>query len=109
MRIKPIVFTSSVLALVAYILIAGVGSTSLVRAGSDAPTFKVRKLDGAEVSLSNLKGRVVFLNFWRTDCAPCEAEMPDLELVAQKFAGRNFEMMPVSLDFDSNNVAEFYI
>ena len=108
MRVKPILFFTGVAALVAYILLSDVGSVALVRAGSLAPTFTVKNLEGEEVSLDDLKGRVVFLNFWRTDCVPCAAEMPDLELVAERFSGRKFSMMPVSLDLDPDAVERFY-
>jgi peroxiredoxin len=108
MPIKGIVFLAGVAALVAYILVSGVGSSAWVSEGSRAPVFTVRNLEGEEISLSDLRGRVVFLNFWRTDCPPCAAEMPDLELVAKKFAGRKFAMMAVSMDLDTNEVARFY-
>lgn len=108
MRLKPFLFLTCVAGLVAYILLSGVGSTALVREGHRAPAFVVKNLNGEEESLTDLKGRVVFLNFWRTDCAPCAAEMPDLEFIARKFSGRKFEMMAVSLDFDAEDVSRFY-
>src|SRR5690349_3400196 len=108
MRIKPVFFLVGVAGLVAYILSSGIGNTGPVRAGHSAPGFVARNLNGEEVSLADLKGRVVFLNFWRTDCAPCVAEMPDLELIARTFSGRRFEMMVVSLDLEAENVRRFY-
>lgn len=41
--------------------------------------FKLKDLDGKELSLSDLKGKKVFLNFWATWCPPCKAEMPEIE------------------------------
>ena len=41
--------------------------------------FKLKDLDGKELSLSDLKGKNVFLNFWATWCPPCKAEMPEIE------------------------------
>jgi peroxiredoxin len=64
--------------------------------------------DGHEVSLSAFRGSVVFLNFWRTDCAPCVAEMAEMEIVARALKGRKFHMMPVSLDADRTEVTRFY-
>jgi thiol-disulfide isomerase/thioredoxin len=46
---------------------------------SRAPDFELVTLDGAQVSLSDLRDSVVLLNFWATWCPPCKAEMPDLE------------------------------
>jgi peroxiredoxin len=108
MRIKPFVFLAVVAALVAYILASGAGRGTWIYEGGRAPAFKVRNLQGKEVSLEDLTGRVVFLNFWSTDCPPCAAEMPDLERVAKTFEGRKFEMMAVSLDINKEDVARFY-
>ncbi|WP_041346993.1 TlpA family protein disulfide reductase [Niastella koreensis] len=49
-----------------------------------APTWTVKDIYGKTLSLQNLKGKVVVLNFWFTSCSPCIREMPHLnELVAQ--------------------------
>jgi peroxiredoxin len=108
MPIKPFVFLTLVAALVAYILASDAGTGTWVHEGGRAPAFKVRNLAGEEISLEDLAGRVVFLNFWRTDCVPCALERPDLERVAKVFAGRKFEMMAVSLDLNQDDVARFY-
>ena len=47
--------------------------------GYPAPDFTLSTLDGAEISLSDLEGKPVLLNFWATWCPPCRAEMPDLQ------------------------------
>ena len=57
---------------------AGAASAS-TRAGAPAPEFRLAGLDGAPVSLSDLKGKGVVLNFWATWCPPCRAEMAALE------------------------------
>jgi peroxiredoxin len=108
MRTKPLVFLTVVAALVAFVLASEVEIGTWVREGGRAPSFKVRNLQGEAISLEDLRGRVVFLNFWTTDCPPCAAEMPDLERVAKTFAGRKFDMMAVSLDLNSDDVARFY-
>ncbi|MBC8061563.1 MAG: TlpA family protein disulfide reductase, partial [Clostridiaceae bacterium] len=46
--------------------------------------FKLKDLDGKEVSLSELKGKKVFLNFWATWCPPCRSEMPEIETLFQE-------------------------
>jgi peroxiredoxin len=56
------------------------------KVGAIAPNFTLPMLAGQKVSLSDYRGKVVLLNFWRTDCASCLIEMPDLQKVyaAQK-------------------------
>jgi len=107
-NIKPLVFLACTTLAVAYIFLSAAGSHPLVRQGSTAPEFTLTDLDGREASLSDFRGNVVFLNFWRTDCLPCAAEMPDMEILQKKFKGRKFQMMPVSLDVDAGDVASFY-
>ncbi len=55
--------------------------------GHPAPDFTLPGLDGTLVSLSDLRGRPVVLNFWATWCGPCRAEMPELQAAADRFDG----------------------
>src|SRR3990172_5069800 len=48
-------------------------------AGRPAPDFTLQTVDGEAVTLSDLRGQVVVLNFWATWCPPCRAEMPALQ------------------------------
>jgi thiol-disulfide isomerase/thioredoxin len=54
--------------------------------GRPAPDFALRDLDGAVVTLSELRGKVVFVNFWATWCRPCKKELPDIQKVADEYA-----------------------
>jgi len=51
----------------------------------DVPAFTVRDIDGKSVSLADLKGKVVLVNFWATWCPPCRAEIPDLVKLQDKY------------------------
>ncbi len=53
------------------------------RAGSPAPNFLLSDYDGNAVRLEDFRGKVVLLNFWATWCTACEAEMPDMNLLAK--------------------------
>ena len=68
-----------------------------LREGIDISDFKLPLLDGTEISLSGLKGKVVFLNFWATWCPPCRDEMPAMNSLYQKLKDQGFEMVAVNL------------
>lgn len=63
--------------------------------GQPAPTFTLSDLQGKEWSLADLRGKVVFLNFWATWCPPCLKEMPSMVALNQQLAGQPFQMITV--------------
>jgi peroxiredoxin len=70
-----------------------------VATGKLAGDFKLTDIEGRSVSLASLRGKVVFLNFWATWCAPCLTEMPSMEKLYDAFAERSdFAMLAVSQD-----------
>lgn len=54
-----------------------------VRRGNIAPDFSLETLNGEVLSLSEFKGKKVFVNFWATWCPPCRAEMPDIQTFSE--------------------------
>lgn len=75
--------------------------------GSVAPDFTLPDLKGRMVSLSDYKGKVIFLNFWATWCKPCREEMPSMEVIYNNLNGQNFEILAVSLDKDAGVAERF--
>ncbi len=69
-----------------------------VRVGLPAPDFTYPGLDGKNVSLSDYRGKVVFINIWATWCPSCVEEMPSMQKLYQKLEGENFEILAVSID-----------
>jgi cytochrome c biogenesis protein CcmG, thiol:disulfide interchange protein DsbE len=67
------------------------------RVGSPAPDFELAVLDGGRQRLSDLRGRVVLVNFWATWCDPCRLEMPDLQARADRWSDR---LTVLGVDFD---------
>ena len=66
--------------------------------GRVAPSISFKDLDGAAVRLSDVKGRVVLLDFWASWCAPCEASFPALDAMAVSLQDRQFAVFAVSVD-----------
>jgi len=60
----------------------------LLKEPVDVPAFTVRDIDGKTISLADLKGKVVLVNFWATWCPPCRAEIPDLVKLQDKYRDR---------------------
>lgn len=80
---------------------------SSVVPGAALPRFVLPAINGPLVSSSDWRGRPVVLNFWATWCAPCRAEMPDLQWLAARFAGTDLLVVGISVDRDLNLVREF--
>ena len=62
------------------------------------PAFSVTTMNGKEVSMDGLQGKVVLLDFWATWCEPCREAMPHIRKVAKKFEGQPLVILSVSLD-----------
>jgi peroxiredoxin len=63
-----------------------------------APDFTLPGLKGEPVRLSDFQGRVVLLDFWATWCGPCRMEVPHFKQLIEKYGGRGFVVLGVSLD-----------
>ncbi len=63
--------------------------------GKPAPAFELKDANGNLWKLSDLRGKVVFVNFWATWCTTCKAEAPSKEALFQKMQGRQFQMLGI--------------
>jgi peroxiredoxin len=71
-----------------------------------APVISGTDVDGRQVSLADLKGKVVLVEFWATSCAPCVASITALNALAQKYHRRGFAIMGVNLDAKNPDVKD---
>lgn len=78
-----------------------------VEGSAPAPDFTLRDLNGDVVTLSQFRGKVVFLNFWASWCPPCRAEMPSMERLNEVFADREFVMLAVNVEQGRRPVEAF--
>jgi peroxiredoxin len=72
-----------------------------------AVDFKLKDLDGNEVSLSDLKGKKVFLNFWATWCPPCKEEMPEMEKLYQETKDSDLVIVAIDIGESLSTVKPF--
>lgn len=72
-----------------------------------APPFSVTTLDGQRVSMDELKGKVVLIDFWATWCGPCREALPHMKDIAKKFNGQPLVILSVSLDENEQRWKEF--
>ncbi|MGH8013012.1 MAG: TlpA family protein disulfide reductase [Candidatus Binataceae bacterium] len=84
--------------------------TPPVPAGKMAPGFTLKDMQGHTVSLSSLRGKVVFLNIWATWCPPCREEMPSIESLYKEFHNdHDFVILAVSQDTDGAQAVAPYL
>lgn len=75
-----------------------VPSEAVVKEKSPAPEVVVNSLKNVPLKLSDLKGKVVLLNFWATWCPPCREEIPSMMKLNSAMAGKPFQMVAISVD-----------
>ncbi len=83
---------------------AALAVTSLVGASAAmAPTFTLPSRSGDTVSLDQLKGKVVMLNFWASWCGPCRQEMPLLEQMHKRYSALGFTLVGVNVEANTKD------
>jgi peroxiredoxin len=112
---KTLIFTIAILLIPSLLPAAGkitaeeykaVGLQAL-KEGTRSIDFELQDLSGKKVSLSSLKGKVVFLNFWATWCPPCRAEMPSLERLHARLKDKGLVILAVNLQENAKSVRKF--
>jgi thiol-disulfide isomerase/thioredoxin len=83
------------------------GAVTGIKPGNKAPDFELDTLSNGKMSLSEQKGKVVFINIWASWCPPCRAEMPEMESFYKEYGGKRAEILAVNLtDSDSRDAAQ---
>ncbi len=75
--------------------------------GGATPSLALRDLQGKEHKLADYRGKVVVLNFWATWCDPCREEMPSMQRLQDKLAGKPFAILAVDFGEGAPRINEF--
>jgi peroxiredoxin len=67
---------------------------------SQAPNVGYTLLDGSKSTTDQLRGKVVLVNFWATDCTTCVHEMPQIVATHEKYKARGYETLAVAMSYD---------
>ena len=88
-----------------------VSSAMLIPAWSEtsgpAPNFTLTDGDGNTVSLEDLRGQVVMINFWASWCGPCREEMPLLEQIHQRYEPLGFTLLGINVEENSSDAVNW--
>ncbi|MCG6954848.1 MAG: TlpA family protein disulfide reductase [Gemmatimonadetes bacterium] len=93
---------------VLYRFVPGVGPQQVSEDGT-APNFTVHTLSGDKVTLSDLRGDVVLVNFWATWCPPCRLEIPGFQRVYDDYKDKGFTVVGLSTDEAGPGVVQRFV
>ena len=99
---KPLLIAAAVLAM------AGALAYALMdKPGAPPSTFTT--LEGKTLTLDELRGKVVLVNFWATSCPGCVKEMPDMVEIYKQYKARGFEIIAVAMSYDPPNYVQSFV
>ena len=88
--------------------VLGANAASGVSEGDPAPDFSLPVLgDEASATLSETRGRVRYLDFWASWCAPCRVSIPEMIALKQELSDRRFEIVAISVDKNVEDAVRF--
>ena len=92
---KKVIYYTPLIIIFLLLLVACGTETKVVKIGATAPDFSLVDRQGKTWTLSDLKGQVVFINFWATWCPPCREEMPSMQRLYDKMPKDEFKMLAI--------------
>lgn len=87
--------------------VLALGANAADELSGPAPSFTLESRSGETVSLADLEGDVVMINFWATWCGPCREEMPHLEALHQRYKDLGFTLLGINVEDDRKGVERY--
>ena len=87
---------------------AGIAMFYLATQRTLAPAVTFLTLTGERIAMGDLRGKVVLVEFWATDCVTCVREMPQLAATHEKYRARGYETVAVAMRYDPPNYVAAY-
>jgi thiol-disulfide isomerase/thioredoxin len=85
------------------LILFSVSVVHAVKPNDAAPAFSLANSGGKERTLADYKGKVLFINFWASWCAPCQSELPQLDQLASEYEKKNFRLIAINVDKDRSH------
>lgn len=99
--------STKVILIIGILALLGIGPSCEPASPSEAPDFTLPTLTGGNVTLSELQGTLVVLNFWSISCSFCRQQLPYLDSVGQQTKGQ-IEVIAVNMVDSAENVQSFF-
>ena len=96
---KPAKYAAAVIVALA-VCTGGYLAFQTLNGGDKAPNVAYTLLDGRQSTTSQLRGKVVLVNFWSTDCSTCVKEMPNIIATHEKYKARGYDTLAVAMSYD---------
>ncbi len=87
--------------------VGGSGASGVARIGHPAPDWSVPTSTGTKLTLSSLRGKAVYLNFFATWCPPCNEEAPSINALQKQYANRGLQVVGVDELENQKKAASF--
>jgi len=97
--VKPAKFVAAAIVALA-VGVGGYLTFETMNGSTKAPNVAYTLLDGSRSTTDQLRGKVVLVNFWATDCTTCVKEMPNIVATHEKYKARGYETLAVAMSYD---------